>query len=55
MHGKIMEFEKKTEKSWQNLFKWNNLMKPPVAKKLAVGRPTASFLATGGYTYVFDS
>ena len=28
-----------------------NLMKPPVARKLAVGHmcPTASFLATGGF------
>ena len=38
MHGKIMEFKKTNwiimEKSW-NL--WNNLMKSPVARKLAVG------------------
>ena len=43
-HGKIMDFFK------------NNLTKPPVARKLAVGHlarklavPTARFLAAGGY------
>ena len=37
MHGKIMEFEKTPEKSWKNRgILWNNLMKPPVARKLAV-------------------
>ena len=37
MHGKIIEFEKKTEESWKNHgILLNNLMKPPVARKLAV-------------------
>ena len=32
---------------------WNDLMKPPVARKLAVGHmcPSASFLATGGFKF----
>ena len=40
-HGKIMEF-------------CENLMKPQVARKLAVGHmcPTASFLATGCFKFL---
>ena len=53
IHGKILEFEK-TEYSWKNHgIMWNNLTKPPVARKLAVGHkcPAASFLATGGFKF----
>ena len=39
---------------------WNNLVKPPVARKLAVRHTnlvclTASFLATGGFTELFQN
>ena len=47
MHGKIMEFEKNLN---NHEILWNNLTKPPVARKLDVG-PTASFLATGGFKF----
>ena len=57
MHGKIMEFGKKTEYSWKNHgILQDNLMKPPVARKLAVRHTklvclTASFLATDGFKF----
>ena len=38
MHGKIMEFEK----NLNNGILWNNLTKPQVARKLAVGHMSSS-------------
>ena len=50
MHGKIHGIWEKTEYSWKNHgILWNNLTKPPIARKLAVF--TASFLATGGFKF----
>ena len=48
MHGKIMEFEKNLNNRGKIMeFLWNNLMKPPVARKLAVGHLSA----TGGFKF----
>ena len=66
---KLLKYWKITEKKccawknhgiWKNLnnhgkswILWNNLIKPPVARKLAVRHmcPTASFLTTGGFKF----
>ena len=57
MHGKILEFEKNLNNHGKMMdFFLNNLMKPPVARKLAERHTklvclTASFLATGGFKF----
>ena len=61
MHGKIMEFEKNLNNHEKIMdFFLNILVKPPVARKLAVRHTklvclTASFLATGGFTKLFQN
>ena len=58
VHGKIMEF-KKTLNNHEKIMEFCEiiLMKPPVARKLAVRHTklvclTASFLATGGFKFL---